>query len=195
MRLERRSFPQQWTAAAPLRAKTRTRSTIADITARVPIPGRCRSLWWSKDKKNWTEKLRRRQSEGRPPDPGKEKADDEDYRGCSIPSSTMATGPRSGDRRLAEEFRGDWCQENTKDNIFKPGGCKLKAGSLSIDRMTLDTGRLSCGFDSGAASDGTLQMRMLCADPEDKESLMYGAQLKLLPGKKIELILEPADQK
>ena len=96
---------------------------------------------------------------------------------------------------IPEEFRGDWCQESTKDNIFKPGGCKLKAGSLSIDRMTLDTGRLSCGFDSGTASDGTLQMRMLCTDPEDKESLMYGAQLKLLPGKKIELILEPVDQK
>ena len=96
---------------------------------------------------------------------------------------------------IPEEFRGDWCQENTKDNIFKPGGCKLKAGSLSIDRMTLDTGRLSCGFDSGTASDGTLQMRMLCTDPEDKESLMYGAQLKLLPGKKIELILQPMDQK
>jgi hypothetical protein len=96
---------------------------------------------------------------------------------------------------IPEEFRGDWCQENTKDNIFKPGGCKLKGGSLSIERMTLDTGRLSCGFDSGTASDGTLQMRMLCTDPEDKESLMYGAQLKLLPGKKIELILEPVDQK
>ena len=96
---------------------------------------------------------------------------------------------------IPEEFRGDWCQESTKDNIFKPSGCKLKAGSLSIDRMTIDTGRLSCGFDSGTASDGTLQMRMLCTDPEDKESLMYGAQLKLLPGKKIELILEPMDQK
>jgi hypothetical protein len=96
---------------------------------------------------------------------------------------------------IPEEFRGDWCQESTKDNIFKPGGCKLKAGSLSIDRTTLDTGRLSCGFDSGTVSDGTLQMRMLCTDPEDKESLMYGAQLKLLPGKKIELILEPMDQK
>ena len=108
----------------------------------------------------------------------------------------MATGPRSGDRRLdPEEFRGDWCQENTKDNIFKPGGCKLKAGSLSIDRMTIDAGRLSCGFDSGAASEGTLQMRMLCTDPEDKELLMYGAQLKLLPGKKIELIIQPMDQK
>ena len=57
---------------------------------------------------------------------------------------------------IPEEFRGDWCQESTKDNIFKPGGCKLKAGSLSIDRMTLDTGRLSCGFDSGAASEGEL---------------------------------------
>jgi len=30
---------------------------------------------------NWTEKLRRRQSEGRPPDPGKEKADDEGLSG------------------------------------------------------------------------------------------------------------------
>ena len=57
--------------------------------------------------------------------------------------------------------------------------------------MTLDTGRLSCGFDSGTASDG---MRMLCTDPEDKQSSMYGAQLKLLPGKKIELIIEPMDQ-
>ena len=54
--------------------------------------------------------------------------------------------------------------------------------------MTLDAGRLSCGFDSGTASDGTVQMRMLCTDLEE-ESLMYGAQLKLLPGKKIELIL------
>ena len=95
---------------------------------------------------------------------------------------------------IPEEFRGDWCQENTKDNIFKPGGCKLKAGSLSIDRMTIDTGRLSCGFDSGTASDGTVQMRMLCTDLEE-ESLMYGAQLKLLLDKKIELILEPMDQK
>ena len=60
--------------------------------------------------------------------------------------------------------------------------------------MTLDTGRLSCGFDSGTASDRTLQMGV-CTDPENKESLMYGAQLKLLPGKKIELILEPVDQK
>jgi hypothetical protein len=80
-----------------------------------------------------------------------------------------------------------------KITSLSPGG-KLKAGSLSIDRMTLDTGRLSCGFDSGAASERTLQMRMLCTDPEE-ESLMYGAQLKLLPGKKIELILEPIDQK
>ena len=61
--------------------------------------------------------------------------------------------------------------------------------------MTLDTGRLSCGLDSGAASDGTLQMRMLCTDPEDKELLMYAAELKLLPGKKIKLALEPIDHK
>jgi hypothetical protein len=23
---------------------------------------------------------------------------------------------------IPEEFRGDWCQESTKDNIFKPAG-------------------------------------------------------------------------
>ena len=96
---------------------------------------------------------------------------------------------------IPEEFRGDWCAgEHQRREIFKPGGCKLKAGSLSIDRMTLDTGRLSCGFDSGTASDGTLKMRMLCTDPEEKQPSMYGAQLKLLPGKKIELIIEPMDQ-
>ena len=77
---------------------------------------------------------------------------------------------------------------------FRPGACKLKAGSLSIGRMTLDTGRLSCGFDSGSASDGTLKMRMLCTDPEEKQPSMYGAQLKLRPDKKIELIVEPMDQ-
>jgi hypothetical protein len=97
---------------------------------------------------------------------------------------------------IPEEFRGDWCwQENTNgDQIFRPGVCKLKTGSLSIDRMTLDTGRLFCGFDSGTASDGTLKMRMLCIDPEEKQSSLYGAQLKLLPGKKIELIIQPMDQ-
>ncbi|MGA8654396.1 MAG: tyrosine-type recombinase/integrase [Xanthobacteraceae bacterium] len=61
-------------------------------------------------------------------------------------------------------------------------------------QVELTAGRLSCGFDSGMASDGTLKMRMLCTDPEDKQSSMYGAQLKLLPGKKIELIIEPMDQ-
>ena len=38
-------------------------------------------------------------------------------------------------------------------------------------------------------------MWMLCTDPEDKQPSMYGAQLKLLPGKKIELIIEPMDQR
>ena len=97
---------------------------------------------------------------------------------------------------IPEEFRGDWCwQENTKgEEIFRPGACKRKASSLSIDRMTLDTGRLSCGFDSGTASDGTLKMRMLCTESKEKQSSVYGAQLKLLPGKKIELIIEPMDQ-
>jgi hypothetical protein len=44
------------------------------------------------------------------------------------------------------------------------------------------------------ATEGTLKMRMLCADPEEKQPSMYGAQLKLQPGKKIELIMEPMDQ-
>ncbi len=97
---------------------------------------------------------------------------------------------------IPEEFRGDWCwQENTNgEQIFRSGACKPKAGSLNIDRLTLVMGRLSCGFDSGTASDGTLNMRMLCTDPEEKQPSMYGAQLKLRPGKKIELIIEPMDQ-
>jgi hypothetical protein len=37
-------------------------------------------------------------------------------------------------------------------------------------------------------------MRMLCTDPEEKQPSMYGAQLKLQPGKKIELIMEPMEQ-
>ena len=38
---------------------------------------------------------------------------------------------------IPEEFRGDWCwQEKTNgEDIFRPGACKPKAGSLSIDRM------------------------------------------------------------
>jgi hypothetical protein len=97
---------------------------------------------------------------------------------------------------IPEEFRGDRCgQENTNgEEVFRPGACKLKPGALSIDRMTLDRGRLSCVFDSGAASDDTLKMRMHCTDPEEKQPSMYGAQLKLQPGKKIELIMEPMDQ-
>ena len=61
--------------------------------------------------------------------------------------------------------------------------------------MTLDTNRLSCGFDSGTASDGTLKMRMLCTDFDEKQPSMYGAQLKLRPDKKIELIVEPMNQR
>ena len=61
--------------------------------------------------------------------------------------------------------------------------------------MTLDTSRLSCVFDSGTASDGTLNMRLHCSDPVDKQPSMYGAQLKLRPDKKIELIVEPMDQR
>ena len=97
---------------------------------------------------------------------------------------------------IPEEFRGDWCsQEKTSgEEIFRASACKLKPGSLSIDRMTLDTGRLSCVFDSGTATDGTLKMRMHCTDPKEKQPSMYGAQLKLQPGKKIELIMEPMEQ-
>ena len=37
-------------------------------------------------------------------------------------------------------------------------------------------------------------MRMHCTDSEEKQPSTYGAQLKLQPGKKIELIMEPMDQ-
>jgi len=37
-------------------------------------------------------------------------------------------------------------------------------------------------------------MRMLCTDFEEEQPSMYGAQLKLRPGKKIELVIEPLDQ-
>jgi hypothetical protein len=97
---------------------------------------------------------------------------------------------------IPEDLRGEWCsQENTNDEqIFKSGACKLKAGSLSIDRMTLERGRLSCIFDSGTTSDGILNMRLNCSDPQEKQPSMYGAQIKLRPDKKIELIMEPVDQ-
>ena len=97
---------------------------------------------------------------------------------------------------IPEEFRGDWCsQEKTSgEEIFRPSACKLKPGSLSIDRMTLDTGRLSCVFDSGTASESTIEMRMHCTDSEEKQPSIYGARLKLQPGKKIELNIEPMDQ-
>jgi hypothetical protein len=96
---------------------------------------------------------------------------------------------------IPEEFRGDWCwQENTNDEqIFKFGACKLKTGSLSIDRMTLERGQLSCLFDSGTTSDGILKMRLHCSDAEEKQPSMYGAQIKLRPDKKIELIMETMD--
>ena|SRR6476620_1484177 len=97
---------------------------------------------------------------------------------------------------IPEEFRGDWCwQENSNDEqIFKSGACKLKASSLSIDRMTLDRGTLSCIFDSGAMSDGILKIMLHCSSADEKQPSMYGAQIKLRPDKKIELIIEPLDQ-
>jgi hypothetical protein len=54
--------------------------------------------------------------------------------------------------------------------------------------MTLDTGRLS----NGTATDGTLKMRMHFRSEEKRPSI-YGDQLKLQPGKKIELIMEPSN--
>jgi len=97
---------------------------------------------------------------------------------------------------IPEEFQGTWCwQENARgEEIFRPGKCKRKARSLSIDRTTLDTGPLSCIFDSGTASDGRLKMRMQCSNSDEKQPLTYGAQLTLLPGQKIELVIEPLDQ-
>jgi hypothetical protein len=94
---------------------------------------------------------------------------------------------------IPERFRGDWCwQENTNgEEIFRPGACKLKAGSLRIGRMTLDTGRLSCGFDSRDSERRHPQHAL--TDFEEKQPSMYGAQLKLRPGKEIELIIEPVD--
>ena len=97
---------------------------------------------------------------------------------------------------IPEEFRGDWCwRENTDgEQVFKSGACKLKAGLLSIDRMTLDRGPLSCVFDSGAMSDGILKIRLHCSNADENQPSMYGAQIKLRPDKKIELIIEPLDQ-
>ena len=71
---------------------------------------------------------------------------------------------------IPEEFRGDHCwQEKTNgEQIFRPGACKLKSGSLSIDRMTRDTGRLSCVFDSGTANDGA--SRCGCTAPIPRKS-------------------------
>jgi hypothetical protein len=36
---------------------------------------------------------------------------------------------------------------------------------------------------------------MHCSDSEEKQPSMYGAQLTLLPGRKIQLIIEPMDQR
>jgi hypothetical protein len=97
---------------------------------------------------------------------------------------------------IPEEFRGDWCwQENTNnEQIFKFGACKLKSGSLSIDRMTFERGQLSCLFDSGTTNDGILNIRLHCSDAGEKQPSMYGAQIRLRPDKKIELIMESMSQ-
>jgi hypothetical protein len=134
----------------------------------------------------------------KPPDPRKGKKPMNKFIAAA---ALVATQWQSADAQtilgsIPEEFRGDWCwQENTNgEKIFRSGACKLNAGSLSIDRMTLDTGRLSCVFDSGMTSDGTLNMRLHCSDPKEKQPSTYGAQLKLRPDKKIELVIEPMDQ-
>jgi hypothetical protein len=95
---------------------------------------------------------------------------------------------------IPDEFQGDWCRQESTE-IFRSGACKPKSGSLSIERMTLAAERLSCVFDSGTASNGTLKMRLYCSDPEEKQPSLYGAQLKLRSDRKIELIVEPLDQK
>ena len=122
----------------------------------------------------------------------------QDGRGATVSwflcSGTVATRQRPDDPRLDPGGVGAG-QENTNDEeIFRSGACKHKAGSLSINRMALDTGRLCCVFDSGTASDGTLNMRLYCSDPDEKQSSMCVAQFKLRPDKKIELIVEPMDQ-
>ena len=68
---------------------------------------------------------------------------------------------------IPEEFRGDWCwQETAKgEEIFKSGDCKLKARSLEHRPHDPRHGRLSCGFHSGAATEDTLNMHMFCTDP------------------------------
>ena len=42
---------------------------------------------------------------------------------------------------IPEEFRGDWCQENTKDNIFKPGGAPQCFGDV-LDPAYRDPGQI-----------------------------------------------------
>ena len=43
--------------------------------------------------------------------------------------------------------------------------------------MTLDTGHLSCVFDSGTVGDDhALEIRMHSADPEEKQPSVYGAR-------------------
>jgi hypothetical protein len=58
---------------------------------------------------------------------------------------------------IPEEYQGRWCwQENTQGvEVYKGGECK--AGSLSIDRMTLDRGRLPCLCRNPG--------RLVCIDP------------------------------
>ena len=120
------------------------------------------------------------------------KGDEEVYRGCSLRSGTVATGQCPDD---------PWLDPGgvlgrlvlAGEHQRQANACKLKAGLLSTDRVTLDRGQLSCIFDSGAISDGIVNMRLQCSDPEEKQPSMYVAQIKLKPDKKIELIMEPVD--
>ena len=123
--------------------------------------------------------------------------DDEVYRGRSVVSGTVAARQRPDDPCLyprGVSGRLVLAGEHQGGEDLQSGACKLKSGSLSIERMTVDTGRLSCVFDSGTASDGTLNMRLHCSGLEEKQPSMYDARLKLRPDKKIEFIVERMDQ-
>ena len=122
--------------------------------------------------------LRRRQSREAARSKNGEKGDEQVYRGRRlIATQWQPVHAQAILGSIPEEFRGDWYwQENTNGpEIYRSGACKFKAGFLNIDRMTLDTGRLSCVFDGGTAGDGTLNMRLHCSDPTEKQPSMYGA--------------------
>ena len=72
-----------------------------------------------------------------------EKADEEVYCGCAVRSGTVSTvGRRATLGSIPEELRGDLClQEKTNGLKISAWRVQAQAGSLSNERMTLDTGR------------------------------------------------------